>query len=362
MASLNQFAADPNQKQKQPGAMRPQTGTGIQGRPPMQAGPSSGPIADPAEMRKRLAGMPGLADIDRRRLDDAAGRGMGAVKDVVRGRPYEADVRQALNGAIGAGQNKMGGARPAEAPPFYGGSSPVNAEAAQQLGQSFVSAQAPGLTTGGIRFEGSPISEKQRQASQANGMGGRTPPPGSQAGPAVPTLPNGQPIGPWYDPRQNPTTSQFPGGDPGTGKPWYDGPPMGPPVGGWGKPGSGGIPPGSGGLPPDSGGAPPKYDKAKAQSGYTSQDWGKLNKQLKALDPAMVAQWREQMQGIQAGGGRRYDFLNEMLANQAGQGQSPPFNPNGQTAPVPPQTPPIYNPPANPGDPPTQIPDIFLPF
>lgn len=338
MASLNQFAADPNQKQKQPGTMRPQTGTGIQGRPPMQAGPLSGPIADPTEMRKRLAGMPGLADIDRRRLDDAAGRGMGAVKDVVRGRPFEADVQQVINGSIGAYQNKMGGARP-------------SASLDDAMGQ----AVRDGAT--GSSFD----VASGMQAGLAPGLKAQMPPPGSQAGPAGPynggATPGKQyaPDPAWQAPPTNTTT--FPGGDTGTGKPWYDGPPMGSPTGGWAGPDSGG-------LPPVGGWMQPKYDKAKAQSGYTSQDWGQLNKKLKALDPALVAQWREQMQGIQAGGGRRYDFLNQMLASQAPQGQSPPFNPQapGQTAPIPQQAPPIYTPPVNPNDPPTQIPDIFLPF
>lgn len=271
MATMNQFAADPNQKPKQPGTMRPQTGTGLQVRPPMQAGPSSGPIVDPGEMRKRLAGMPGLNDMDRRRLDEAAGRGIGAVKDAVRGRPFEMDVQQAINGAIGADQNKMGGARPAEAPQVFGGSSP------------------------GLQFQVAP---------------------GLQAGPAL----------------ASPTASAD-----------STGPSLGV------------------SLPAST---PMTYDKAQAQSGHTAQDWGQLNKKLKALDPALVAQWREQMQGIQAGGGRRYDFLNQMLASQAPQGQSPPFNPQapGQTAPIPQQGPPIYTPPVNPNDPPTQIPDIFLPF
>src|SRR5690606_38809815 len=153
MAIMNQFAADPNQKPKQTGKKRSQTGTGIQGRPPMQAGASSGPAPDPAEMKKRFAALPGLNDMDRRRLDEAASRGMGAIKDAVRGRPFEMDVQQALNAATGASQNKMGGARPTEAPPSLGTSMPI---------ESAVGGPAPGPQPE-MPAPGSPAGPAQNQ-------------------------------------------------------------------------------------------------------------------------------------------------------------------------------------------------------
>lgn len=308
MAIMNQFAADPNQKPKQSGAVRPQTGTGIQGRPPAQSGSSSGPIADPAEMKKRLAALPGLSDMDRRRLDEAASRGMGAIKDTVRGRPFEMDVQQALNAATGAAQNKMGGSRPAWTNGF-------NPAVAAGLEQSFSGGSAPG-----------PQPEM--------------PPPGSQAGTA-----QNQGQSPPFNPGGNPGGYNEPA--PGTGHKIFrpgDYPTdrlramMDPATRAQYDAALRGMKDGTG-------------DKRALTRQYAERlgvDWGQLNVPSPGMSPS--------------GGNGGYESPPFNPNAPAPTTTVPPQAPPIYNSPGNPNNPPIYYPPANPNNPPTQIPDIFLPF
>lgn len=102
----------------------------------------------------------------------------------------------------------------------------------------------------------------------------------------------------------------------------------------------------------------------------SAQDWDAVNKQLAGVDPATVAQWRQQMQAMPQGTGERFAFIQKMLSGyQPGNtGQRPPITQTPPINPLPPggstQTPPIYVPPSVPPqtEPPVQVPDIFLPF
>lgn len=129
---------------------------------------------------------------------------------------------------------------------------------------------------------------------------------------------------------------------------------------GQGQPGQGvpqGLPPGVAGAP-----APPSVPP----------EWDAVNKQLGSVDPATVAQWRQQMQSMPQGSGERLAFLQKMLAGyqSGGGGQKPPVTETPPINPLPPggptQTPPIYIPPAQQAPPPPpvgqeQYPEIFNP-
>lgn len=286
---------------------------------------------DPADQRKpgmradlisRVGGVAGLSPNDRAALTSAIrSGGRGALRNAVMGKPYAQDVLQAINGSDGAAQNA-----PGQRPPV--------------------------ASTNRVPNDGrTEVANKQVAYDSAT----QAPPPGAVGGsaldanPASATLPAPAPVATQLPtsaglPAPTPVATQFPASSPGA----------------------------------DPSNAPaPAVDKAQQQSGYTSQQWGQLNKKLAGVDPALVAQWRAEMQNIPAGGGARYDFLASKIAEmnnqQPGpdggpqpvpQGPSPYPYPGG--GPSPGQTPPIYVPqqiPQTQGqDPaPQQFPDIFNP-
>lgn len=342
----------PNQRPPAKRAMRPKTGTGIQS--------PGGPVAPNATNRRppgmrddlisRVRGVGGLSPNDQAALTGAIrSGGRGALRNAVMGKPYAQDVLQAINGSDGAAQNA-----PGQRPPVASTNRVPNDGRTEVANKQDSATQAPPPgAVGGSALDTNPASATlpapapvATQFPTSAGLPAGTTPPGSQAGPASRQLdPN--------DPRLN-TGGQSPGLDPRLGTPMTPG---------------GSIGTVNANLPP--------VDKAQQQSGYTGQQWGQLNKKLAGVDPALVAQWRAEMQNIPAGGGARYDFLASKIAEmnnqQPGpdggpqpvpQGPSPYPYPDG--GPSPGQTPPIYVPqqiPQTQGQTPApqQFPDIFNP-
>lgn len=171
--------------------IKPTTGGGIQSPPnpratpvPRQSG-GSGPFVDPNEVKKRVAGLPGLTPMQKQQIDAAAARGPGILSDALRGQPFEQDVKQAINAEIGAAQNALGGARPASgvpAPPASDTAIPApaaisapmpapqggNAAGGQANASSFAAPQ--GVPQGGITSVWNPQAREKMAAERGWGF------------------------------------------------------------------------------------------------------------------------------------------------------------------------------------------------